>query len=388
MTERIEKQMNSVFWMVSIFFLVYAAGNYYIGLRFFQSFHSIMEPYALLYWSVYIFLAVSKLVGRIARERLTCAANDIIIIIGDYWLAASYYFFLFWLFIDIGRLLSSIVGMERVLGPSAGLGVLLLTGVLLTYGTWNARKVRVRHYDVTIPKAADDLAKLHAVMVSDVHLGVIVDNCRLEKMVSTINQLQPDIVFFAGDTIDEDVQRFVKKNMPEVLKKINARYGVFAVLGNHEYLGSNSQLAIKYLQQSGITVLKDEYQLLNQQFYIVGRDDPAAVNINGYPRLDLSTVMQGMDKKLPIILLDHQPIQLHEAQLNGVDLQLSGHTHHGQFFPNHYITKRMFEKDWGYLRKDNFQVIVSCGFGTWGPPIRIGNCPEIIDLMIYFENQT
>ncbi|SFM08153.1 metallophosphoesterase [Pelosinus propionicus] len=380
--------MNSFILLVSALLLIYAAGNYYIGLRFFQAFHSIMEPYAVLYWSIFTFLAAAKLVGRIGRQKFPGFANDIIIIIGDYWLAAAYYLFLFWIMIDIGSFLSDMFFHTAVIqGVPLGLTVMILVGLLLVFGRWNARNPRVRHYDITLPKSVSNLQNLHAVMVSDVHLGTIVDNARLEKMVNLINELNPDIVFLVGDTIDEDVQRFSKKKMSEGLKKLNSQYGVFAVLGNHEYLGSDSQFAIEQLQKSDVIVLRDEYQLVNQQFYIVGRDDPTSVKVTGQQRLDLSDIMQGIDTNFPIILLDHQPFKLTEGQLNGVDLQLSGHTHHGQFFPNQYITKRMFEMDWGYLRKDRFQVIVSCGFGTWGPPIRIGNRPEIIDLMIHFEKE-
>jgi predicted MPP superfamily phosphohydrolase len=381
--------MNSFFLILSIVFSIYTAGNYYIGLRFFQSFRYMIEPYTVFYWGGYIFLAITKIVGRIGRERFPGFANDIVIIIGDYWLAASYYFFLLWIIIDIVNLLIRhlFLGSGINPGPLLGLLVFCLVGLLLIYGKWNACKPRIQHYDVVISKTVRDLPKIHAVMVSDVHLGVIVNNNRLEEMVNKINELNPDIVFLVGDTIDEDVQRFIKKKMSECLKRLNPQYGVFAVLGNHEYLGSDSQIAIQCLQQSGINVLRDEYLLVNNQFYLVGRDDPTSAKITGKQRLELSAIMQGIDTNLPIILLDHQPLKLIDGQTNGVDLQLSGHTHNGQFFPNNYITKRMFEMDWGYLKKDSYQVIVSCGFGTWGPPIRIGNCPEIIDLMIHFENK-
>ncbi|HOV43194.1 MAG TPA: metallophosphoesterase, partial [Syntrophothermus lipocalidus] len=92
----------------------------------------------------------------------------------------------------------------------------------------------------------------------------------------------------------------------------------------------------------------------------------------------------GIDRSRPIILMDHQPIDLDEALNEGVDLQLSGHTHLGQLFPNRFVTRRVYEVDWGYLRKDNLQVIVSCGFGTWGPPIRVGNHPEIVVINVRF----
>ena len=241
------------------------------------------------------------------------------------------------------------------------------------------------NYDIAIRKTVHDLPKLHAVMVSDIHLGLVVDNDRLDAMVNSINELDPDIVFLAGDTIDEDVKLFFDQKMPEVIEKLRSKYGVYAVLGNHEYIGGNSELATNYLRQAGVVVLVDEYIKLNNQFYVVGRDDRMAGNMTGKQRLDLSRVMDGIDHSLPIILLDHQPHNLEEGQRNGVDLQLSGHTHNGQFFPNNLLAKRLFEHSWGYLRKGEYQVIVSSGYGTWGPPIRIGNYSEIIDLNISFS---
>ncbi len=106
---------------------------------------------------------------------------------------------------------------------------------------------------------------------------------------------------------------------------------------------------------------------------------------DGVPRQDLKTLLQGVDRSLPIILMDHQPLQLEEPAEQGVNLQLSGHTHGGQIFPIQFITRRIFEKDWGLLRKNDFQLIVSSGYGTWGPPLRLGNTPEVVDIMIKFN---
>ena len=102
-------------------------------------------------------------------------------------------------------------------------------------------------------------------------------------------------------------------------------------------------------------------------------------------RAPLSVVLAGVDTTLPVLLLDHQPLDLEEARSQGADLQLSGHTHRGQLYPNHLITSAIFEIDWGYLKKDSLQVIVSSGWGTWGPPIRTGNTPELLDLHINFQ---
>lgn len=373
---------------LSVFFLVYCAGNYYIGLRLFQSFRGLLEPHALLFWAGYIVLAVSPFVARLGRTFFPGIIDEWITVIGNYWLAALYYFLLIWVLADGLRLIGSLAWPEALSWkqPSLLLGVAVAALVcgLLAFGVWNARNPRITHYDITINKAVPGLTKLRAVLVSDIHLGVIVGNDRLADLVDRINALNPDIVFFAGDTIDEDVSRFVEQKMPEALGKLRTRYGGYVVLGNHEYLGGNSELAVEQLELAGLTVLQDRYVKINDQFYVVGRDDLSVNRMTGKGREELAKVMEGVDGRLPIFLLDHQPFRLEEGQRNGVDLQVSGHTHHGQFFPNNLLTERIFETDWGYRRKGDYQAIVSCGYGTWGPPIRIGNYPEIVDIAITF----
>ncbi|HWQ47475.1 MAG TPA: metallophosphoesterase [Methanosarcina sp.] len=394
MTDRVKKNKKiSLLFLgiLSIFISLYVAGNYYVGLRFFQSLKNLIEPYSFLYWTCYSLLATSIFVSRLGKRFYPGHVNDFITVTGDYWLAAVYYSFLTWIVVDILHHLINIIfpTTQIIQYPSFYWGFLVLSFVflLLIYGTWNANRPQVVHYDITIKKRVQNLSEIHAVMVSDIHLGLVVDNDRLDAMVNRINELDPDIVLLVGDTIDEDVRLFANNKMPEILKKLRSKYGVYAVLGNHEYISGNSELAVEYLQQAGISVLVDECTKINNQFYIIGRDDRMAGRMFGKSRLELSSLIEEIDNNLPIILLDHQPINLEEGQRNGIDLQLSGHTHNGQFFPNNLIAKHIFENSWGYLRKGEYQIVVSSGFGTWGPPIRIGSNSEITDLTIYFENR-
>ena len=124
---------------------------------------------------------------------------------------------------------------------------------------------------------------------------------------------------------------------------------------------------------------------VEDSFYLVGRDERSNHSFSDTGRRKLTDLLTGVDKSDPVILLDHQPLDLAEAAESGVDLQLSGHTHQGQFFPINLITERLFETDRGYLSKGSLQVIVSNGFGTWGPPIRIGNKPEIVAISLRFQ---
>ncbi len=371
-----------------VFFSIYLAVNYFVGFHFFKSVQNLIEPYSFFYWAAYTLLAISLFAAKLGRRIFPGHVNDLVAITGDYWLAATYYALLFWIVADILHFMVYLIYPSKTSGyPSLywGFGILSLIIALLIYGTWNARHPRVIHYDITINKTANGLLQLHAVMVSDIHLGLVMDNGRLEEMVNSINKLEPDIVFLAGDTIDEDVKLFLNQRMPEIIRKLKSKFGVYAVLGNHEYIGGNSELAAEYLRQAGAIVLIDEHIKVNNQFYVVGRNERMAGYMTGKQRLELSRLMDGIDHSLPIILLDHQPHKLEEGQRNGIDLQLSGHTHNGQFFPNNLFAKHFFEHSWGYLRRGEYQVIVSAGYGTWGPPIRIGNYSEIIDLSISFK---
>ena len=374
--------------IVSLFLLVYAAAVYYAGLRLLQSLGEVIAQCSGYYWGIYVLVACTPFISWLGRAHFPRRLNDWITVGGNYWLAVLYYLVVCWAVVDSVRLAVGLFSPAEPGPPPTWLAtaVTVLVACLLAYGIWNARHPRIRRYDVTIGKAVAGLTGLRAVMVSDVHLGVMIDNSRLAVMVEQINQLQPDIVFLAGDTIDEDVALFIERNMAAVLSQLTPKYGVYAVMGNHEYLGGQGLLAVQALERVGVQVLRDRYVKVNGQFYVVGRDDPTVGRMSGTRRLPLPAVMQGVDRSVPVILLDHQPQNLTEGQQQGVDLQLSGHTHHGQFFPNNLVTERLFELDWGYLRKGAYQAIVSCGYGTWGPPVRIGNQPELVDIRITFNN--
>ena len=175
----------------------------------------------------------------------------------------------------------------------------------------------------------------------------------------------------------------IKQNLGETLRTIKAKYGVFAVTGNHEYIGGVEE-AYKYLMDHGIRVLRDEVVTIDGGITLVGREDRSIGSFSGKKRKSLRELMANVDKRFPVILMDHQPIGLNEAVEAGADLQLSGHTHHGQIWPFGYITEAIYEVSWGYKKKGETQFYVSSGVGTWGPPVRLGNTPEIINLRSTF----
>ncbi len=370
-------------WAIVPFLLLLAI--FYTGRRGQQAFARHIPPGGVkVYWAVYLLIVSSSILGR-SFESSHPLIKTILTWVGSYSLAFLFYAFFILLLIDLLRLLDRWLGFIpppiKKSPAKVGLAVIILLAGLLAYGSWNAWNPVITSYDINIDKPANDTKHLHVIMISDLHLGEIVNRERLSEMVKQVNQRNPDLILLGGDIIDGDLGPFLQQNMGTALAQLKPRLGTYAVLGNHD--GHGTEL-IPYLEAAGIIVLNDQYRLIDNSFYLAGTSFGGWHN-NGSSQQPLAETMAGVKQELPIILLKHSPVDLEEARINGVDLQLSGHTHQGQLFPNNFITNNMYDADWGYLRQGNLQLVVSTGFGTWGPPIRIGNTPEIVDLRINFK---
>lgn len=267
--------------------------------------------------------------------------------------------------------------------PILGWATVVLLGIFLLRGSYNAWSPVVRKYEVAVAKKPKPgTPKKYTIAVaSDIHLGNIVGNRYLAKLTGLLNGLKPDLTLLVGDVLDDSIEPFLRNKMSNEMKKLSAKYGVFAVLGNHEYYGGHVDRYVKEMSEIGIPVLRDEVvSVADGAIYIAGRKDLTAVRMDPEGRLSVSDLLTPLDHTKPIVLLDHQPYAFDKAQEAGADLLLCGHTHRGQFAPNHFITKRLFELDWGYMLKEKMHVIVSSGFGSWGPPIRLASRSEVIHI--------
>ena len=260
-------------------------------------------------------------------------------------------------------------------------GLTLLIVVAGHVNAWYPRKVELT---LNIPKNGNGLKELRVATVSDVHMGTIIGPRKTAKMVNTINEMNPDIILMAGDVLDEDVGPVIRQNLGDSLRKLQAPMGVYACTGNHEYIGGGEP-SINYLEEHGIKVLRDTSVLINDAFYLIGREDLHANFRSDEKRKSIDELLKDVDTSKPVILLDHQPYHLDSVANTGVDLQLSGHTHHGQLWPFGYITNSIYEVSRGYKKKGNTHFRISTGFGTWGPPVRTGNRPEVVLLRLRFN---
>jgi predicted MPP superfamily phosphohydrolase len=287
------------------------------------------------------------------------------------------YMTMFFILIDLVRIINhffihlSPANMQsfRMWGMITSLSIIT---ILLIIGNYTFNHPSVTQLNITVDKPLKN-KEIKIVAASDIHLGSYINKAKLKKYVALINAQKADLVLFMGDIADRNLSPLINQHMNEELSSIKAPLGVFAITGNHEYYSVKRLETYQFFEKSGIKMLIDKYVLVDNSFYIVGRDDRTNTN-----RKALSEIMQGIDKSLPIILLDHQPFQLEEAEHNNIDLQLSGHTHNGQFFPGNLVVKRIFELSYGYLKKGNTHYYVSSGLGLWGPEYRIGTKSEIV----------
>jgi predicted MPP superfamily phosphohydrolase len=369
----------------SIILFIYGLVNFYI---FLKGWYALPTGGSLrIYYSIGFFLAaLSFIAGRILERKALSWFSETLTWIGSFWLAWMLYAFLFFILIDVIGFADSFFHSisDYQFHPLAIPGAVAVSASLIIIaGHINARLPRVKYLKLNVDKKIGEMAKLNIIVASDIHIGTIIGRSRIDKIVAMINALDPDIVLLPGDVVDEDLAPVIKENIGESLRNIRSRMGVYSITGNHEFIGG-AEAATRYLTEHGITVLRDQFVRINDSFYVIGREDRSVNSFSGRQRKTLTELTSGIDRNLSLILMDHQPFHLDEAESNGIDLQLSGHTHHGQLWPFNFITKKVFEVSWGYKKKGMTHFYVSSGVGTWGPPVRTGNRPEIVSIELKF----
>lgn len=374
----------------SIFLSLYGAINYYIFSRGWQALSG--YPHLKIFYTiVFIFVASSYLISKFFTKYLSPVIYDVLVWIGSFWFAFFVYFLLAVFLIDVLRLINFqfhifpifISANYQYVKHVTVLVVFIIVSTIVLSGYINTRNVIVKNLELTLPKKSSPLNSLNAVLVSDIHLSPVNNERFLEDIVEKINKLNPDIIFIAGDLVDEKASLLKQRKIGQALLNLKSKFGTFACTGNHEYI-NGARGSIDFMRELGLNVLADSVTKINDLFYVAGRNDRAVKQFNGNGRKPLEEILAGVDKNYPIILLDHTPFGLDDAEKNNVDLQLSGHTHYGQMFPANYITNMVYEISFGYLKKGNTQYYVSCGAGTWGPPVRTGSRSEIVNLKIKF----
>lgn len=374
----------------SVVISIYTLVNVYIffkGQNALSLYPVIQKYYTILFW----IFAFSYIAGRVLEKIWLSPFSAAFTWIGSFWLAIMLYAFLFSFSADLFKFINWIFHFLPEKGSIQLMQLkfyyfifsLLVISVVVIAGYFNAVNPRVKKLDLQIDKKTG-IEKLKIVAVSDIHLGTVISQSRVEKLVKLINRSNPDLVLFAGDVVDEDVGLVMRTKSAKGFQNIKSRYGVYAILGNHEHIGGADE-AVAYLQRYNIVFLRDSMVEIAGSVVLIGREDKDMFRFSGKSRLELYQLMENVNKSKPVILLNHQPFNLQEVVKSGVDLQISGHTHHGQLWPFNYLTSAIFELSWGYKKIKDTHFYVSSGYGTWGPRVRVGNRPEIVEINLSFN---
>ena len=293
-----------------------------------------------------------------------------------------------------------IIGVLRISGNQPdtvwiGAGCLFLAFLFSVYGMWNAFHPRIKNLDVGIENLPVHWKNRTIVQLSDVHLGHFYGTEFLSMLVRRVNALNPELILITGDLFDgmaSDISHFAIG-----LEQLSAKKGVFFITGNHEtYVGLNRALDV--LKKAGIEILHNE-EVDIDGLQLIGISYPGIRKAQGIR--DLEKLIQNPSSRNPRILLFHTPTNISPKAGDGldrhfstywapdtsftinkklgIDLQLAGHSHAGQMFPFGYLTKLIYKGyDHGFRRLGKFSIYTTSGVGTWGPPMRTGNSPEIV----------
>lgn len=394
--------------MIAMYLLpFYVVINYYLYRRILKWFYICHDFFKKKYFKyillgIYIFFAVSAIVGFLLPSG---SMRRLFINIGNYWLGFLLYLFLTIMIADIIRLILKRHGKlskSKLFSKRGyfinGIICLIIISSLCIYGIINAHKIHSTYYDININKS-NYKSDMKVVLVSDLHIGYSIGIKDISNMVNLINKENADLVIIAGDIYDNSFDGIQNPDeMIRILKSIKSKNGVYAVYGNHDvnektlagftFNYNEKKISLpemdNLLEKSNIKLLRDETVLINDSLYLIGRRDASKPG-DVKSRKSIEELIENIDKEKPIFLIDHQPREIKKISNNGIDLDLSGHTHGGQLFPLNIIMKLMWKNGNGYKKYNNMNSVVTSGVGLYGPNMRIGTKAEVVTINVHFN---
>ncbi|MCT2583722.1 metallophosphoesterase [Actinophytocola gossypii] len=264
--------------------------------------------------------------------------------------------------------------VARSVGAVAGVTALGAVGygMPVALGDPEIKNVRIR-----LPRLDPRASGCRIALISDLHLGALLGRSFTERVVELVNSTRPDLVAVAGDLVDGRVEHLAEAAEP--LRDLRSTHGSFFVTGNHEYYYQYEQW-VDHVRTLGITTLLNEHTTIEHnggRFELGGLIDPNSTVEGIEPGPDLPKTLDGWDRERAFVLLSHQPAPIDEVAAEGVDLQLSGHTHGGQLAPFNLLVKALEGSIAGLSRHGDTQLYITRGAGFWGPPVRVGAPPDI-----------
>jgi hypothetical protein len=317
---------------------------------------------------------------------------------GFIWMGAMFFLFVALLGADVVRLLATLAsrwfgaanafdGSRRVFTARVLAGAALASVGGMTAAAVRATRgqIAVKRIEILLQRLPPSLDGTRIVQMCDMHVGGLLGQKFVERVVHTANDLQPDVIAIVGDLVDGTIEQL--RPALASLANLRARHGVFFVTGNHEYYSrSGARAWMDELDGMGVRVLRNQRVAIgagSDSFDLAGVPDHGASRFpDDGPAEDIAGALAGRDPSRAVVLLAHQPIAIHKAARLGVDLQLSGHTHGGQIWPWGALVRLQQPYIRGLHRIGESQLYVSCGTGFWGPPMRLGAPAEITEIIL------
>ena len=363
--------------------LAFVIPNVYLILRIGQLF--INKGYRFLYALIYLFIVAIYPFATFISAGKSGIVYDIFSWIASYYLPFYLYMFLSVLLFDIFLLVNwpaKLVPAEKMKSTRFKficlLAFALISAGVVFAGAINFNTIRVTNYRIEIPKKSSNIDHLKIAFASDFHLKQQTDIHFVERFVTNIAAIEPDLMIFGGDVVEGRGEGSKMDRIAKMLSGIHAKYGVFAVLGNHESYGV--QAKGHFFDKAGMQSLCDSVAVIGHSFNLAGRYDNRYVE-----RKATVDLLKSINDSLPEILIDHRPTDIEENSKTAADVQFSGHTHNGQLFPLNLILASMYRISWGYEKIGHTHFFVSSGIMLWGPPVRTTGKSEIMVVNIDFK---
>jgi predicted MPP superfamily phosphohydrolase len=373
-----------------IYFSIYGGIHLYAFLKLKRGFA--LGPPAYLILAIFmILMVVSPIVVRISERYGYEALARGLAYIGFTWMGLIFIFISASFFFDIYRLLHFLARMltQRPLADFTlslrnfcTLAILFSCAVVI-YGYFEALHIRTEHVTVKTSKIPEKIGRFRVVQISDVHLGLIVGRSRLKRILGQVKDARPDILVSTGDLVDGQMDDL--EALTDMFQNIPAKYGKFAITGNHEFYAGLDR-ALAFTEKAGFTMLRGEGITVSNLLNVAGVDDPARKRYGPDRAASEKALLEKMPREKFTLFLKHQPV-INSESLGMFDLQLSGHTHKGQIFPFNLVTKLYYRMHTGLSKVNgNALLYVSRGSGTWGPPFRFLSPPEVTVIDITYKS--
>ena len=326
--------------------------------------------------------------------------------IGSYWLGISLYLILFVAVIDLIRWIYAKIKKDKYNDFKARIICTILiivctTGVSI-YGIINAKIVRTTEYTIEIDKDGGNFDEMTIALFGDPQFGYNIGEHHLKQAVDIINSYDVDLVAIAGDIFDNQYSAIKDPDkLIELFNQIESKYGMYAVLGNHDVEEpilcgftfndkdiSNkvaSKEMLEFIEKSNIKLLYDENVIINDSINLYGRADEERPNLGNTTRKSSEEIKEEIDTSKPLLILDHEPRDYDELEAIGTDLMMAGHTHDGQLWPTKIATDIIWTNPYGLYVNNSFHAITTSGLGLFGPNMRVGTIAEVCIIHIKFK---